>query len=81
MKKRIFYAVGIAVLATAGFTTAEMESHTELSPSQLENLDALTDKEWWIESEYAQCCLASGDDYCLLSSSAAIPNSTPVPCK
>ena len=71
MKKRIFYAVGITVLATAGFTTAKMESHTELSPSQLENLDALTDKEWWIESEYDKICV-EGNDVCVLSPAAVI---------
>lgn len=80
MKKRIFYAVGIAVLATAGFTTAEMESHTELSPSQLENLDALTDKEWWIESEYDKCCIEENNDICILSGQWVIYNSTGVEC-
>lgn len=81
MKKRIFFGLAIAALASAGFASAYKSSRPSLTPAQLENLEALSHKEAWVEFEYDVCCESTGNDYCLLNGSVAIPNSTPVPCK
>jgi len=69
MKKKIFYGLAVAALATAGFAIADDASRLSLTPSQIENLEALSDPEILIE--YDKICL-SGKDYCVLSPTAVI---------
>lgn len=71
MKKTVLLGLATAALATAGFALANRSSRPVLTPSQLENIEALSDDEWWIEIEFDKNCV-EGKDYCILSPSAVI---------
>jgi hypothetical protein len=71
MKKRIFFGLAIAALAIGGFAIADNASRPTLTPSQLENIEALSQKEAWIEFEYDKICV-EGNDKCVLSPMAVI---------
>lgn len=64
MKKRIFFGLAIAALASAGFASAYKSSRPSLTPAQLENLERLTRPEFAFD-EYDKNCV-SGKGICVL---------------
>lgn len=61
MKRKLFIGVAIATLIVGGLSVAKRASHPTLTPLQMENLDALSTKEGWVEIIYDKNCVPGGD--------------------
>lgn len=77
MKKLIIYGVAVAALAVGGFAIASKSSAPILTAAQMENLEALSSKEAWVDIEFDVICVTRKQDYCVIKGMPPVPDAGP----